>query len=247
MTDELVHLDVADGVATITLDSPANRNALSRQLVTELLERLRAAEKDEAAKVVVLQAAGTVFCSGADLSEATTGDFAEGPRSIVRLQRTIVALSKPVVAKVQGPVRAGGLGLVAAADIAIVARGVSFALTEVRLGLAAAAISVTVLPRLTSRAAAYALLTGEKFDADRAAEIGLITVATDDLDGEVARVVAELSAGTPQGLRETKRLLVRDLVARIDERGEDVAELSARLFGSDEAREAMLAFLSRGR
>lgn len=247
MTDELVHLDVADGVATITLDSPANRNALSRQLVTELLERLRAAEKDEAAKVVVLQAAGTVFCSGADLSEATTGDFAEGPRSIVRLQRTIVALSKPVVAKVQGPVRAGGLGLVAAADIAIVARGVSFALTEVRLGLAAAAISVTVLPRLTSRAAAYALLTGEKFDADRAAEIGLVTAATDDLDGEVARVVAELSAGTPQGLRETKRLLVRDLVARIDERGEDVAELSARLFGSDEAREAMLAFLSRGR
>lgn len=246
MTDELVHLAVADGVATLTLDSPANRNALSRRLLTELLEQLRAAEKDDAAKVVVLQAAGSVFCSGADLSEAAeASDPAEGPRAIVRLQRTIVALSKPVVAKVQGPVRAGGLGLVAAADIAVADLGVSFALTEVRLGLAAAAISLTVLPRLSSRAASYALLTGERFDAARAAEIGLITTATDDLDGEVARVVAELASGTPQGLRETKRLLVRDLVARIDERGEDVAELSARLFGSKEARAAMLAFLSR--
>lgn len=244
---ELVHLDVADGVATITLDSPANRNALSRQLVGELHEHLRAAEKDASARVVVLRAAGTVFCSGADLSEASTGDFSEGPRSIVTLQRRIVALTKPVVAKVQGPVRAGGLGLVAAADIAIAGRDVSFALTEVKLGLAAAAISLTVLPRLTSRAAAYALLTGTSFDATRAAEIGLITIATDDLDAEVARVVAELSSGTPQGLRETKRLLVRDLVAHIDEHGEDVAQLSARLFGSDEAREAMLAFLGRKR
>lgn len=247
MTDELVHLDVAGGVATITLDSPANRNALSRRLIAELLEQLRAAEKDDRATVVVLQAAGTVFCSGADLSEAATGDDTDGPRAIVRLQRTIVALAKPVVAKVQGPVRAGGLGLVAAADIAIADRAVSFALTEVKLGLAAAAISLTVLPRLTSRAAAYALLTGERFDAERAAEIGLITAATDDLDGEVDRVVAELASGTPQGLRETKRLLVRDLVAEIDERGEDVAHLSARLFGSEEAREAMLAFLSRKR
>ena len=242
---ELVHLAVTDGVATITLDSPHNRNALSAQLTTELLAALREAEKDDAVKVVVLAAEGPVFCSGADLSEASVGDFAEGPRTIVRLQRTIVALAKPVVARVQGPVRAGGFALVAGADIAIAHRDVSFSLTEVRLGLAAAAISVTVFPRLTPRAAAYAVLTADTFDADRAAEIGLITTATDDLDAEVERVVGLLGKGTPQGLRESKRLLVRDLVAHIDEHGEEMAQLSARLFGSDEAREAMLAFLSR--
>jgi enoyl-CoA hydratase/carnithine racemase len=242
---ELVHRVVEDGVATITLDSPHNRNALSAQLTTELLTVLREAEKDDAVKIVLLAAEGPVFCSGADLSEASTGDFAEGPRTIVKLQRTLVALSKPVVVRVQGPVRAGGFALVAGADIAIARRDVSFALTEVRLGLAAAAISVTVLRRLNDRAAAYAVLTGDSFDADKAAEIGLITTAVDDLDAEVDRVVGLLKKGTPQGLRESKRLLVRDLVAHIDERGEEMAQLSARLFGSEEAREAMLAFLSR--
>lgn len=242
---ELVRLDVADGVATITLDSPHNRNALSGQLTTELLGALEATEREEAVRVVVLAAAGTVFCSGADLSEASSGDYAQGPRVIVALQRAIAAHAKPVVAKVQGPVRAGGLGLVAAADIAIADAEVSFALTEVRLGLAAAAISLTVLPRLTDRAGAYALLTGSTFTAQRAAEMGLITEATDRLEARVEEVVADLKKGTPQGLRESKRLLNRELVADLDERGEEVAQLSARLFGSDEAREAMLAFLSR--
>jgi len=242
---ELVHLDVADDVATITLDSPANRNALSAQLTRELFDALAAAEADDRVKVVVLTAAGTVFCSGADLSEAVSADLSEGPRTIVALQRAVLALDKPVVVRVQGAARAGGIGLIAAADIAIADRAATFALTEVRLGLAAAAISLTVLPRMSSRAGAAALLTGSTFDAVHAAEAGLLTTATDDLDGEVARVVGELRKGAAQGLREGKRLLNRDLIATLDERGEEVAQLSARLFASDEAREAMLAFLSR--
>jgi len=244
---ELVHYDIADAVATITLDSPPNRNALSGQLVGELFERLERAENDDAVRVVVLAATGTVFCSGADLSEASSASFEDGPRSIARLQRAIVAHSKPVVCRLQGAVRAGGIGLVAACDIAIATETASFALTEVKLGLAPAAISLTVLPRLTSRAAAYTCLTGEKFSAGDAVEMGLVTraVAAAELDAEVARVVAELATGAPQGLRETKRLLNRDLLASIDAHTDDVARLSARLFGSDEARTAMTAFLTR--
>jgi enoyl-CoA hydratase/methylglutaconyl-CoA hydratase len=249
VTAELVHYDVADTIATLTLDSPHNRNALSAQLVGELYERLERAENDDEVRVVVLAATGTVFCSGADLSEAATADLADGPWAMVRLQRAVVGHSKPVVCRLQGAVRAGGIGLVAAADIVIAAEAASFALTEVKLGLAPAAISLTVLPRLTSRAAAYAFLTGERFDAAEAVTMGLVTraVAADALDAEVARVCAELASGSPQGLRETKRLVNRDLLRNIDAYADDVAELSARLFGSDAAREAMLAFLSRGR
>jgi len=246
-TAELVHYGVADGVATITLDSPHNRNALSRQLVAELLERLDRAARDDAAKVVLLTSSGRVFCSGADLSEAASGSAEDGPRAIVGLQRAIVGHPKPVVVQLAGPVRAGGIGIVAAADIVIATHDADFALTEVKLGLAPAAISLTVLPRLTSRAAAYTFLTGERFPADAAADFGLVTAVVDgdDLAAEVARVCASLASGAPQGLRETKALLARPLLDRIDAGEDEMATLSARLFASDEAREAMLAFLSK--
>lgn len=244
---ELVHLDVADGVATITLDSEHNRNALSRQLVTELGERLDAAAGDDAARVVVIRSAHRVFCSGADLSEAASGGMAEGARAIVALQRTIATLPKPVVVVLAGPVRAGGLGIVGAADIVLAAQEVTFALTEVRLALAPAVISLTLLGRFSDRAAADLFLTGRTFDAAEAASVGLVTRAVEDLDAALAEVLADLSAGYPQGFRETKRLLNHDLVARIDALGDAVAEQSAELFGSDEAREAMIAFLQRAK
>lgn len=249
MADELVHYAVADEVATITLDSPHNRNALSAQLVRELGECLERAEADEAAKVVLLRAEGTVFCSGADLSEASTGAPEDAPRGIVRLQRTIVGSSKPVVLRLQGAVRAGGIGLVAAADVVVANEDATFALTEVKLGLAPAVISLTVLPRLTSRAAAYTFLTGETFTGAEAERMGLVTraVPAEGLDAEVERVCASLATGAVQGLRETKALLAHDLLERIDRLGDDVAAQSARLFGSAEAREAMTAFLSRTR
>ncbi|WP_310961592.1 enoyl-CoA hydratase-related protein [Nocardioides terrisoli] len=243
---ELVHHDVANGVGTITLDSPRNRNALSRQLVTELFARLDAAADDDS-RVVVIRSADRVFCSGADLSEAAGGGMEEGTRALVDLQRRIVTHPKPVVVRLAGPVRAGGLGIVAASDIAICADDVTFAFTESRLGLAPAVISLTVLPRLTSRAAADTFLSGRTFDAREAATMGLVTraVPAEDLDDEIARVVEDLSLAHPQGLRETKALLAGDLLARIDARADDMAALSARLFGSDDAREAMMTFLTR--
>ncbi len=246
---ELVHYEVADGVGTITLDSPHNRNALSRQLTTELLERLDRAAADNDTVVVVIKSADRVFCSGADLSEASEGGMEEGARTMVEMQRRIVTHPKPVVTRLAGPVRAGGLGIVAASDVVICGDDVTFAFTESRLALAPAVISLTVLPRLTGRAAADTFLTGRTFDAAEAAAMGLVTraVPAGELDATVADVCDELKKAHPQGLRETKALLAADLVRRIDDQAEPMAALSARLFGSDAAREAMLAFLSRTR
>jgi len=245
--EELVHYEVVDKIATITLDSPHNRNALSRQLVTELFERLERADQDADVLAVVLKSSGRVFCSGADLTEAATTPMEEGARAIVRLQRQIVTMSKPVVTVVVGAARAGGIGIVAASDIVLTAEDATFALTEVKLGLAAAIISLTVHHRMNPRAAALTTLGGEVFSGTEAASYGLVTKAVPaaDLDDVVAATVASLATGAAQGLRESKRVLNRDLVARIDAGAEEMIALSARLFGSDEAREAMVAFLNR--
>jgi len=246
---QLVTYDVADAIATITLDSPHNRNALSRQLVTELFGHLEAAAADADVRVVLIQSAGKVFCSGADLSEASAEGMEAGTRAIVELQRLIATMDKPVVTKNLGAVRAGGIGIVAAADIAISAEDATFALTEVKLGLAAAIISLTVHQRMSPRAAALPTLGGEVFNGAEAAAYGLVTkaVPAHRLDEEVAATCASLATGAAQGLRESKRILNRDLVARIDALGDEMAATSARLFASDEAREAMTAFLSRGK
>lgn len=243
---ELVHYGVTDGIGTITLDSPRNRNALSRQLVTELIEHIGTSVADDS-RVVVLRSADRVFCAGADLSEAATVSMAEAAAGIIGIMRGIVAHPKPVIVRLGGPVRAGGLGIVAAADVAICGDDVTFAFTESRLGLAPAMISLTVLPRLTSRAASDTFLTGRTFDAAEAAAMGLVTraVPMDALDDEIAQVCADLMQAHPQGLAETKALLARDLLQRLDTQGKEMAALSARLFASDGAREAMTAFLNR--
>ncbi|UAL30138.1 enoyl-CoA hydratase/isomerase family protein [Nocardioides rotundus] len=246
---ELVHYDTADLVATITLDSPHNRNALSRQLVSELFGHLERAAADEDVRVVLVRSADRVFCSGADLGEASTDGMEEGARRIVDLQRLVVSMDKPVVTRVDGPVRAGGIGLVAASDIALCAEEANFALTEVKLGLAAAIISLTVHQRMTPRGAALTTLGGEVFGGAEAAAYGLVTeaVPAGELEGRVAEVCASLATGAPQGLRESKRILNADLVRRIDEYGAEMAATSARLFASEEARTAMQEFLSRKR
>mgnify|MGYP001474733364 CR=1 FL=1 len=246
--ESVIRYEAEAGVATVTLDSPANRNALSRALVTGLDLALRAAEADDSVTVVLIQSSGPVFCSGADLSEALGEGMEEGARRIVALQRYILSMSKAVVTKNLGAVRAGGIGIIAAADVAIAAEDSTFALTEVKLGLAAAIISLTVHHRMSPRAAALTTLGGERFSGVQAAAYGLVTeaVPADRLDERVAEVCASLATGAPQGIRESKRILNQELIARIDAHGEDMAALSARLFASAEAREAMTAFLRRG-
>jgi enoyl-CoA hydratase len=243
---ELVHYAVDRAIATITLDSPANRNALSAQLVTELGAHLATAAEDDAVRAVVLTHTGTVFCAGADLKEQTAqGGPQEGTRRVVALLRQIVELPKPVLARVDGAVRAGGIGIIGACDIAVARRSVTFALTEVRLGLTAAMISLTLLTRMDERSAARYLLTGDTFDAAAAVAAGIITSAVDDLDAELEQLCASLRQCSPQGLREAKRLLARSVLREFDEHGDDMQQLSARLFASEEAREGMLAFLQK--
>jgi enoyl-CoA hydratase len=245
--DPYVRLSVDGSVATITLDSPHNRNALSARLQAELAERLADAEHDDTVRVVVLTHTGGTFCAGADLTEAVAVGMEQGARTMLGLLRQLAALSKPVIAAVRGHVRAGGLGLVGACDVALVTDDSSFAFTESLLGLTPAVISLTTLSRLSERDAALKFLAGGRFDGPEAARSGLATrsVAAEVFDAELAAIVGDLSKASPQGLRETKRLLNRALVERIDRDGDRVAELSARLFGSDEAREGMLAFRER--
>jgi enoyl-CoA hydratase len=246
MSGALVHYAVERAIATVTLDSPANRNALSTQLVSELTAHLSTAAADDAVRAVVLTHTGTVFCAGADLKEqASEGGPEAGTRRMLALLRTVVELPKPVVARVDGAVRAGGLGIVGACDIALASEQASFAFTEVRLGLAPAIISLTTLGRMTERAASRYYLTGETFRASAAATSGLITAAVDDLDAELATITDALRSCSPQGLAETKPLTTRGARAAFADRADEVQEQSARLFGSEEAREGMLAFLQK--
>ena len=199
-TDELVHLSIDGGAATITLDSPENRNALSAQLVAETSAHLTAAAADPDVRFVVLTHSSNTFCAGADLAEsAREGGPAKGTARLVALLRQIVEHPKPVAAQVEGNVRAGGLGLLAACDIAVVGRTSSFAFTEARIGVAPAIISLTVLHRMGDRAASLAFLTGERFDPDEAARIGLVTRAVDDPAAAVAELAEAFAACSPQG------------------------------------------------
>jgi methylglutaconyl-CoA hydratase len=243
---ELVRTVTDSGVTTLTLDSPANRNALSTPLIRELLDGLAAALADPSVRVVVISHTGPVFCSGADLKE-TAEARANGtlPAELVGdLLAAIWESPKPVLARVAGPARAGGLGLIAAADIAVCTREATFAFSEVRLGVIPAVISATVLPRLAPRAAAELYLTGDVFDGVRAAQIGLVTAAVPaaELDPAVTRYCHALVRGGPLALAGAKRLLRR---APGEDIRADLAELSIRsagFFRSDEGREGVTAF-----
>jgi enoyl-CoA hydratase len=243
----LVRYDTGGQVATITLDSPKNRNALSRVLVSELTGYLAEAGQDPGVRVVVLTHTGGVFCSGADLSEAGAGSMSGATVAMMTVMTTIVELGKPVIAKVAGHVRAGGIGIVGACDIAVATEAATFAFTEARIGVTPAIISMTTLDLMQPRAAARYYLTGETFGGAAAAEAGLITMtaAPDQLDDVVAGLAGQVRETSPQGAAETKKLLTGPRRRRMAAESADLAALSARLFGSDEAQEGIHAFLER--
>ena len=243
--DELVHLDVERGIATVTLDSPANRNALSAQLRGELDERLRSAYDDDRVRAIVLTHTGSVFCAGMDLKEAGSGKVAGD--EFPRILESIWTGPKPVVVRLAGPARAGGLGLVAAADVAIATDDVTFALTEVRIGVVPALISAVLLRRMPPRAANELFLTGETFDAARAVEVGLLTraVPAAEVDDEVRRYTDMFALGAPNAMQATKDLLRRERPADVGADLASMLEISARFFGSDEGREGIAAFLEK--
>jgi enoyl-CoA hydratase len=229
----------ARAVETLTLDSPANRNALSAALVRELTDALTDCAKDADVRAIVLTHTGNTFCAGADLRNPPP------PDALVALLRQIVELRKPVVARVTGHVRAGGLGLLAACDISSASPQATFAFTEVHIGVAPAVISLPLLPRTDPRALARYYLTGERFTAPEAARIGLLTTAGEDVDETLTPVLDGLRRASPQALAETKALLTAKVLEAFDRDAADLTALSARLFSSAEAREGMTAFLDR--
>ncbi len=242
---ELVTLEVAGGVGTITLDSPANRNALSAAVRAGLRLALDAAALDTAVRVVLLTHRGPVFCSGMDLKEeAVAGPGEQGVRELPAILRRVARSPKPVVARVGGPARAGGVGLLAAADIVVAARSATFAFSEVRIGLIPAVITVPVLHRVAPWAARELLLTGEVFGAERALRIGLVNAVEDDVDAGVGRYVHSLLAGGPKALAGTKALLQAGLDDS-EERYGRLLEISATQFASAEALEGGRSFAEK--
>ncbi|MGW2231599.1 enoyl-CoA hydratase family protein [Streptomyces formicae] len=229
----------ARGVPTLTLDLPERRNALSADLVGALAEALGVLGEDPGVRAVLLTHTGTTFCAGADLKDPPD------PAAFVALLRQLVALPKPVIARVDGHVRAGGLGLLGACDMAVAGPASSFAFTEVRIGVAPAVISMPLLPRLDPGAASRYFLTGERFDGAEATRIGLVTAYAAEPDGTVQALLDGVREGAPAALAETKKLLTARVLDAFDDHSDAVIALAARLFGSAEAREGMAAFLER--
>ena len=236
---ELVRTAVDGGIATITMDSQHNRNALSRQLVTELHAGIDLAESENA-RVIVLGHEGPAFCAGADLKERTDGPADSSP--FVRVLERLMDTPRPTIAAVNGAVRAGGIGLMASCDLVVVNRAASFALTEVRIGVAAAIISVPILRRVPPGRLASAFLTGEQFDAEQALDVGLVTHVADDVSEVVAALCAGVRAGAPLAVAETKQML--GLVPQLgrDEAFSRMRALSEELFRGEDATEGMAAF-----
>lgn len=245
----LVRYAAESGVARLTLDSPHNRNALSSALVAQLHDGLSRAAADPDVRCVVLGHEGGTFCAGADLSEAAGRDPGElavdRAREMTRTLRAILELPVPVIGAIDGHVRAGGLGLVGACDVVVAGPSSTFALTEARIGVAPSIISLTLLPKMTARAAGRYFVTGEKFGAAEAEAIGVVTLASDDVAGTVAALAANVAKGSPQGLAESKALTTAAVLESFDRHAETLTRRSAELFTSDEAREGIMAFLEK--
>jgi methylglutaconyl-CoA hydratase len=233
---QLVDVALVDGVATITLDSPANRNALSQQLLIDLHDALDAAEASDA-RVVVLTHTPPAFCAGADLKERATG-LVDSTSFVTAIER-LGTMAAPVIAAVDGAVRAGGIGLMAACDLAVVNPTITFAFSEVRLGVAPAIITGPIMQRCGWSKVAGPYLTGEVFDAARALDMGLITHIADDVKAAVAELTRDILLGGPNAVAATKELLRRSHSMPV------LQALSESLFTSDEGREGMAAFAEK--
>jgi len=250
----LVHTHA--GVATITLDRPSVHNAFDDALIAELTAALLACEGDAAVRAVVLTGAGASFSAGADLNwmrgmaAASEDDNRADSLRLATLMRTLNFLSKPTIARVNGAAYGGGVGLVACCDVAIGVEGAKFSLSEVKLGLVPAVISPYVIAAIGARQARRLFVSGEVFEAQAAARIGLLheCVAADQLDASVERCLHFLAKGGPVAQREAKQLALRmsgmtlESAAAVDAEN---AALIARLRVSAEGQLGLSAFLDK--
>ncbi|PIL38195.1 enoyl-CoA hydratase/isomerase family protein [Massilia psychrophila] len=254
MNWQSIDITMHERVATVTLDRPDVRNAFNQATIAELALAFDELGRDEDVRAIVLAANGSAFCAGADLHWMKTmagysdaENLADATR-LADMLRTIYLCPKPVVAKVQGDCYAGGMGLVAACDITVVADGANFCLSEVRLGLIPATISPYVIKAMGENAARRYFLTAERFSAREAHRIGFVhdVVAPDALDAGVAAIVKALVANGPNAVREAK-MLVREMAGRPLDAAllADSAARIAAIRASTEGREGVASFLEK--
>ncbi|MGA7834002.1 MAG: enoyl-CoA hydratase-related protein [Acidimicrobiales bacterium] len=241
----LIDYDIASSVATITLADDERRNALSDELLGQLFAAVDDADLDPEVRVIVVTNRGTVFCAGANLRERAT----DSPRSSASLSELLLRIrssKKIFVGRIAGHCVAGGVGLAAVMDVSVAIDTASFGFSEVRLGVVPAIISVVCLPKMRLADAQQAMLRGQRFSAEEAARIGLISLVApgDELDRTIEAIVGDLLAGEPTALAATKALLYRRAGAIADDFAE-MSALSESFFTSDAAREGVAAFFEK--
>jgi methylglutaconyl-CoA hydratase len=241
-------------VGTVTLNRPDVRNAFNETAIAEITQAFRELGAVDSIRAIILAARGPAFCAGADLNWMkkmagyTHDENRADAAQLAEMLRVIHDCPKPVVAKVQGDCYAGGMGLVAACDIAIAAEKANFCLSEVRLGLIPATISPYVIKAMGENAARRYFLTAERFSAQEAYRVGFVhqVVADDALDAAVDEIVSALAGNSPNAVREAKRL-VRDVAGApvTDALVADTVDRIADIRASDEGREGVKSFLEK--
>ena len=249
------HLSVGhgDAVATVALARPDARNALNAGLIGELRRCAEELAEDDKVRVVVLTGEGDFFCAGADIgymrdtANISYEENLEDARNLAAMFEAVDGCPKPVVARVKGAAIGGGVGLVAAADVAVAEEGTVFAFSEVRLGISPATIAPFVVRKIGHSQVRALFLTGERFDGVRAREIGLVheVISEEDLDAAVQEKVEGLLAGGPEALAATKALLRELRDAAPDEVTEITARRIAGLRTGEEGQEGLGAFLEK--
>jgi methylglutaconyl-CoA hydratase len=240
-------------IGRVWLNRPEVRNAFNAVMIGELRDALRALADDEAVRVIVISGRGTSFCAGADLAwmrDIVHFSKEQNMRESLDLAEClydVYAVRKPTIARVNGPAIGGGTGFVCACDLAVASTEARFGLSEVKIGVVPAAISPYVLRRIGESRARQYFLTGERFDARRAQEIGLVNlaVAPAELDRKVEELVSSLLSSGPEALAKAKELLTRVPGMDFAEAKRYTAEMIAGLRTSAEAQEGMAAFLDK--
>lgn len=241
-------------LATITLTQPEVRNAFSDEVIADITHAFHAVGKRSDVRAVVLAAEGPAFCAGANLNwmrrmaDYSRDENREDAGLLAEMLRVIYECPQPTIARVQGDVYAGGMGLVAACDMAVAAEGAGFCLSEVKIGLIPATISPYVIRAMGARAAHRYFLTGERFDAAEALRIGFVhrVVAADELDNAVDGLLKHLVSAGPAAARACKRLVIDVAEREINEQliaatVEGIADIRA----SAEGKEGVQAFLQK--
>jgi methylglutaconyl-CoA hydratase len=254
MPYQTLDISIQDGVATVTLNRPEMRNAFNERTISDITLAFDEIGNFDSVRAVVLTGSGPAFCAGADLNwmkkmaSYTHQENHADASKLAEMLRTIYLCPKPVVARVQGDCYAGGMGLVAACDIALAVTEANFCLSEVKLGLIPATISPYVIKAMGENAARRYFLTAERFSAAEAHRIGFVHEVADavELDAKVAAIVKALVSNSPNAVKQAKQL-VRDVVGQPvnDALLADTAERIATIRASDEGREGVASFLEK--